>query len=279
MKDKRIDWTAAAVFALVLALSSLWGAHERAATAKEKAADLQAKAQAEERDLVQQSELPVLSKKETSVLRELISALENRKLKEASIVISREEELFVELFYEKMDGRRYLFDGQNLKAEIDGEGLVLTKAGTVFYGSFQGGRPHGSCLALQVVDLEAPRYDYADGLWQNGVMEGEGSTGYCYYQGGPIEEARAVCRKGRFSGNLMEGKVTYRTTNDKKEAAVWNITVKDGVVVLDDRWTYLKDQREYQLMATDNDSHAYVLGEDQARQPMWANILQWEEEN
>lgn len=191
--------------------------------------------------------------------------------------MNREEELFVELFYEKMDGRRYLFDGQNLKEEIDGEGMVLTKAGTVFYGSFQGGRPHGLCLALQVVDLEAPRYDYADGLWQNGVMEGEGSTGYCYYQGGPMEEARAVCRKGQFSGNLMEGQITYRTTNDKKEATVWNITVKDGVVVLDDRWTYLEDRRGYQLMATDNDSHAYVLGEDQAWQPMWANILQWEE--
>ncbi|MCC8025450.1 MAG: hypothetical protein LIP16_09150 [Clostridium sp.] len=271
------DWTAAAAFVLVLGVSSLWGEYQRADMAREKAETFQEKAQERERALEQQERSPALSGEERKALEEIASALGKKNLKEAAGVMNREEELLAGLFYETMAGRRYLYDGAALNEEIEGEGLVLTKAGTVFYGAFEGGRPQGQCLALQVVELDAPRYDYSDGLWQNGVMEGRGHTGYCYYERSPVGEARDVCRRGQFSGNLMEGRIAYITTNEKGEESLWEFDVEAGVTVLDDSWTYLSSLEEYQLISVDNDHHAYVLGEDQARQPMWANTLLWDE--
>ena len=65
---------------------------------------------------------------------------------------------------------------------MEGEGLVLTMPKTLYYGTFKGGRPEGECTALQVVELDAPRYDYSQGIvegWEDG---GLGHTGYCYYE-------------------------------------------------------------------------------------------------
>lgn len=276
MNHRIIDWTAAAAFTLALGVSSLWGEYERADIAKEKAEAFQEKAQVVERDF-QQEASPILSQDQRNVLEEIAAALERENLEEAARVINREEDLLTGLFYETMDSRRYLYSDRELKEDIEGEGMVLTKAGTVFFGSFKDGRPHGKCLVLQVVELDAPRYDYSDGLWQNGMMEGEGHTGYCYYEGSPIGEARDVCKRGQFSGNLMEGPITYTTINDKNEEAVWEISVREGTAVLDDNWTYLEDLGEYQIMSVDNDNHAYMLSEEQSLQPIWANIFLWDE--
>ena len=112
------------------------------------------------------------------------------------------------LFYEVMDGARYLYDGRSFSQSMEGEGLVLTMPKTLYYGTFKGGRPEGECTALQVVELDAPRYDYSQGLWKDGKMEGLGHTGYCYYETSPEGEARDVCKTGRFSGDRLEGEVT-----------------------------------------------------------------------
>ena len=46
---------------------------------------------------------------------------------------------------------------------------------------------------------------------------------------------------------------------------------------LDDRWTYLEEEKEYQLLSKENKGHAYILSEEQAALDMWKNILVWEE--
>ena len=63
-----------------------------------------------------------------------------------------------------------------------------------------------------------------------------GHTGYCYYENSPRGEARDVCKTGRFSGDRLEGEVTYTTLNQEGETSTWKLEVKDGTVQLDDRW-------------------------------------------
>lgn len=275
MNNRIIDWTAAVAFVLVLGISSLWGGYVRMNDTGVKEEGVETQAAKETLEELERG--PVLREEERDVLEEIASSMKERDLREAARIMNRQEEILVSLFYETMDSQRYLYDGMELKGEIEGEGMVLTKAGTVFYGSFQDGMPHGTCLALQMVELDAPRYDFADGIWQNGRMEGEGHTGYCYYENVPPGEAGDVCRKGEFSGDLMEGEITYITTNDKNEDSTWKFTVKDGKVEIDESWNYLEKSGEYQLMSLEDDSHAYVMGEEQMGLAVWANQLRWEE--
>ena len=102
-----------------------------------------------------------------------MEALEAQDLESAARVMDRGEEELLTLFYEVMDGTRYLYDGQSFSLSIEGKGLVLTMPKTLYYGAFKGGRPEGDCTALQVVELDAPRYDYSQGLWKDGKMEGD----------------------------------------------------------------------------------------------------------
>ena len=90
-------------------------------------------------------------------------------------------------------------------------------------------------------------------------------------------EARDVCKTGRFSGDRLEGEVTYTTLNQEGETSTWMLEVKDGTVQLDDRWIYIEERGEYQLMSQEDDSHAYIMDEKLAGQPVWINLLAWEE--
>ena len=86
-------------------------------------------------------------------------------------------------------------------------------------------------------------------------------------------EARDVCKTGRFSGDRLEGEVTYTTLNQEGETSTWKLEVKDGTVQLDDRWIYIEERGEYQLMSQEDDSHAYIMDEQLADQPVWINLL------
>ena len=224
-----------------------------------------------------QSCLPDVTESQKAVLDKIIKALEAQDLETAAQVMDSGEEELVTLFYEVMDGARYLYDGRSFSQSMEGEGLVLTMPKTLYYGTFKGSRPEGECTALQVVELDAPRYDYSQGLWKDGKMEGLGHTGYCYYETSPEGEARDVCKTGRFSGDKLEGEVTYTTLNQEGETSTWKLEVKDGTVQLDDRWIYIEERGEYQLMSQEDDSHAYIMDEKLADQPVWINLLAWEE--
>lgn len=221
--------------------------------------------------------LPDVTQSQKEVLAEIMEALEAQDLETAARVMDREEETLMTLFYEAMGGTRYLYDGQSFSGSIEGMGLVLTMPKTLYYGTFQNGKPEGECTALQVVELDAPRYDYSQGLWKDGKMEGQGHTGYCYYETGPEGEARDVCKTGRFSGDRMEGEVTYTTLNQEGETSTWKLETKDGTVQLDHRWIYIEERGEYQLMSQEDDSHAYIMDGNLADQPVWINLLAWEE--
>lgn len=220
---------------------------------------------------------PLLEEEQAAVLREIWEALEQGDLKAAARIMERERDALTALVYETMDGQRYLWDGEMLRQDIDGKGLVLIKPSSVFYGNFRDGQPEGQCEVLQTVNLSAPRYDYSQGVWEHGKMEGMGRTGYCYYEKVPAGEAESVCKSGMFSKDRMEGEITYESTGGEGGGSRFHMAVRAGVVELDDRWAYLEEEKEYQLLSKENKGHAYILSEEQAALDMWRNILVWEE--
>ncbi|GLC79934.1 hypothetical protein [Lacrimispora brassicae] len=172
----------------------------------------------------------------------------------------------------------FMYDGTRVKGEISsGKGLVFVKASTVFYGNFASGKPEGECTALQVLELEeGKRYDYSYGTWVKGKMNGNGECGYNYYDGVSEGITKLNAKRGAFQDDLMQGEITYTSTNAEGEAAVWQFYVADGVIVKDDRW--IKDTDDsggpiYKLMAKDDDIHAYILGESAIGEDRWKNLL------
>ena len=284
MKDRKysvMDRTAAAAFAIVLGISGIWGLKEQEnAPGENRAADSAEESGAEQNAagrVSRESAAVVLDEKQMETVSDIMAALEKGNLKEAASVMEREADMLADMFYTAMDGVRYLFDGSSFQADIDGRGMVFTKAGTVYYGTFKAGKPEGQCTALQVVDLDAPRYDYSQGIWKDGRMEGKGHTGYCYFERSPEGEARDICKTGTFSQDLMEGDVVYTSMNEEDQVSTWKLRVEHGIAIMDDRWDYVESTGEYQLLSEDNDNHAYVVEEDQAAMPMWVNLLIWEE--
>jgi len=212
--DTRTDMAAATAFAVVLGISAFWGQHDRAydqahgrtgsaygrmyeqAGPEDENGNPVSKADAypDTAGAVQAAEgpgenparpggedaeiLPDVTESQKAVLDEIMEALEAQDLESAARVMDRGEEELLTLFYEVMDGTRYLYDGQSFSLSIEGKGLVLTMPKTLYYGAFKAGRPEGDCTALQVVELDAPRYDYSQGLWKDGKMEGDGHAGY-----------------------------------------------------------------------------------------------------
>jgi len=131
-----------------------------------------------------------------------------------------------------------MYDGAAMRGKIStGKGLVFVKASTVFYGNFDYGKPEGECTALQVLELEeGKRYDYSYGTWANGKMNGNGECGYNYYDGVTEDITKLNAKRGIFKNDLMQGEITYSSTNAEGETSVWQFEVADGVIIKDDRW-------------------------------------------
>lgn len=218
---------------------------------------------------------PVLSEKELLALQELTAALQSDRGDAVARILDRKQETFVRIFYDALKGERWLFDGTNFSREIEGEGLVLTLPSTVFYGEFHQGNPDGTATALQFVNVDSPRYNYSRGLWKDGRMEGEGMTGYCYYETIPSGEHKRTEKKGRFKENRLEGEFEYKIVGGDGSISLWTMKAERGVLVLDEKWKYLEEEKEYQLTADNQEGHAYLLSEDQAAQPIWENLILW----
>ena len=224
-----------------------------------------------------QQQAPVLGEEQLSVVKAINQALEQENRKEAVRILEQQQDLLAGMFYETLKGGRYLFDGEELRPLTEGEGLVFTKPGALFFGSFAEGKPEGECLALQLISFEAPRCDYSSGFWKAGKMEGSGVTGYCYYEAVPENQPREIKKTGTFKGNMMDGTILYESTSPQGETVKWEVTAKDGVTQLDESWIYLEKEGEYQLPSSENGRNAYILSKDQVSQPVWRNLIEWEE--
>lgn len=281
IKEKHRLWIAlAGLYAVVLPVSGLMG------TAEEKRQKVQIQSEsawelnpADEQNTegseTASGELKP-AKEQLDVAEQIFSALGSLDMEQAARIMDREQELLADLFYGVMEGKRYLYTPSGFTGRIEGEGMVFTMPGTVFYGYFKDGKPRGECLALQFINVDSPRYNYSYGIWRDGRMTGYGSTGYCYYENIPQGETARTVKQGNFKNDLLEGEISYETTGADGTVSHWYMAVSQGVTVIDTRWTWLEEQKEYQLMSADAQSHGYLISEEQLSQVMWTNLLGWE---
>lgn len=228
-------------------------------------------------DRVEEPAVPSLDEDQKAILEDVARLLQEGNLQEAAACILDHEQKLQYLFYQVMEGKRYLYKDGVLSEELEGKGLVLKKPLSVFYGTFQKGLPEGEGIALQGIYLEGMRYDYSDGLWEQGKMNGEGVVGYHYFQGSQGEENQAVQKEGNFIMDLMDGDITYRTTNSDGETTIWDMTASQGKTKLDARWVREEEKQDYYLPSNQTSSHTYVLPDSAVDEVRWRNMLLWEE--
>ena len=229
-------------------------------------------------DSFSQSEAPELNEQERAAVQRLAAAVKSGNKERIASELLADGDTLSWLYYETFGEERYRYDGTEFRTDLAGEGMVLTGAASVFYGSFGENGPEGRCTALQAVELEKPRYDYSEGIWKDGRMDGAGVSGYRYYQGPPQGEAEEIRREGRFVRGKMEGTITYRNTGSDGVTATYTMEVKEGVTQPDDRWIPGPEEGVYHLEADDNPAYAYALTEEEMKQPRWVNLLVWDVE-
>ena len=217
-----------------------------------------------------------LTPEQLDAVKRIDSALSSQDMEQAARILDKEQDILATLFNENRAESRYLYTPSGFTSQIEGEGMVFTMPGTVFYGFFKDGKPRGECLALQFINVDSPRYNYSYGIWRNGKMTGYGSTGYCYYENVPLGENVKTVKQGNFKDDLLEGEISYETKDIDGTISHWYMAVSEGVTVIDTRWTRLEESKEYQLMSADAQSHAYLIGDDQIGQVMWMNLLGWD---
>lgn len=229
-------------------------------------------------DSSSQSEAPELNEQERAAVQRLAAAVKSGNKERIASELLADGDTLSWLYYETFGEERYRYDGTEFRTDLAGEGMVLTGAASVFYGSFGENGPEGRCTALQAVELEKPRYDYSEGIWKDGRMDGAGVSGYRYYQGPPQGEAEEIRREGRFVRGKMEGTITYRNTGSDGVTATYTMEVKEGVTQPDGRWIPGPEEGVYHLEADDNPAYAYALTEEEMKQPRWVNLLVWDVE-
>lgn len=218
--------------------------------------------------------LPEAGEEERGQLAALFGELAQGDLEAAARRLEEQGDIFAGLYYETMGGGLYRFDGKDFREALQGRGMVLAGPSLVFYGDFGENGPEGDCLALQAVSLNAPRYDYAKGNWQDGRMEGEGETGYCYYEEIPQGEPALASRRGNFSQDRMEGEVSYGTQDQEGTGSQWELRTAGGVIQTDPRWEYDEQAGEYRLLSQDG-RNEYVVAEGNMEDAVWRNLLVW----
>lgn len=220
---------------------------------------------------------PLLDEDQRTILDGVTKALKEDDFEQGGTLLLDNEQKLQYLFYQTLEGRQYLYKDGRLSQKLEGEGLVLKKPMSVFYGTFQKGIPQGEGAALQGIVLDGLRYDYSEGNWKDGKLNGKCTVGYHYYRGIQGDENQAVERTGEFVDDLMEGSFTYQTTNTDGEVTVWDMAAEEGRTKLDDRWLHDDEKHYYYLPSKDNSSHTYVLADDQVKEQRWRNMLVWEE--
>lgn len=224
-----------------------------------------------------EKEESLISDEEQRLLMLLEESLKNTDLPAAAAVLNENEQAFRDLYYNTMGGNAYFFNGQEAGFTAEGEGICFQSFSTVFFGTFDEEGLEGPGLALQAIRLEHPRYDYSAGNWENGRLSGNGIIGYCYYEGINEEEAREIKKEGTFIRDLMDGPVTYTSINSKGVETVWSFTAKQGLTLIDDKWEYDQDKKEYHLPSDLDSSRIYMQEENSLQEVRWKNMIPWKE--
>lgn len=232
-----------------------------------------------------------LTDHEAELLYELYHDMENGELDDAARLLNENADAFKQITDETFAGERYLIrvDEQEeeelpqrilleeLSEDSERRGLVLSRYNTAFFGDFGSGRPEGDCTAIQAIVLDEPRYTYASGIWQGGKMNGQGTTGYLYYEKVPESGFVMAEKYGNYTDDFLDGMFFYRTENADGETLRWQIQAEMGVTILDERWIRRESGDGYFLPADNQPERAYVLGAERAEAAIWNNLIGWED--
>lgn len=221
--------------------------------------------------------LPVLDPDQIEILDAVIVYLNDENPGEAAAKLLENEQKLQYVFYQVLKGEQYLYRDGTLSEELEGKGLVLKKPLSIYYGSLQDGVPEGEGICLQGIYLEGMRYDYSQGTWNAGKMQGDGVVGYHYYEGVSGEENVAVQKEGVFVDDLMDGALVYRTTNSEGETSTWNMEAQQGKTKLNESWIQDAENGQYDLPSNENQSHTYVLMQEEVEEVRWRNMIPWSE--
>lgn len=221
--------------------------------------------------------VPELDEDQISILEDLTKELRDRNYEGGGALLLDNEQKLQYLFYQTLQGEPYIYKSGKLSRDLEGEGLVLKKPMSVFYGSLKDGVPEGEGAALQGIVLDGQRYDYSDGYWKGGKLNGPCTVGYHYYEGAQGGESQAVERKGMFVEDLMSGSFVYQTISADGEVTVWDMEAEDGRTKLDERWIYDEEKEYYYLPSKEISSHTYVLPDNAVGEQRWRNMLPWVE--
>lgn len=207
--------------------------------------------------------------------QKLFEALSDEKYGEAADCLYAQEDI-LESFYETtLGGECYLYDGESLKKEDSGYGLLVNQSGIAYLGDWKNGLPDGEGTAIRVLVLDDIRYDLSSGGWKEGKMNGDGVTGYCYYNGVEEPRIREIWKKGTFEENLMSGEIAYSSINAAGEEIQWKILAEGGKTVVDERWTASEENTQFRLSSETSDLHDYVLQAGRTDEVMWKNMVEW----
>lgn len=267
---------AAAVLLAAAAGSAVHGKNQREAESLAQSAEesIRAEAEAALRESIA-NQVPELSDSQIQLLDGIESAVRGKNLETAARMMAEHGERLWVLFYDLLDGQPYLYHDGILQKKLEGQGLLIRRPTSVYVGNLLDGKPEGEGTALQVVELEYPRYDYSSGTWKDGEMNGEGGIGYRYYDGAG-DENQAAWREGTFVDDRMDGKLTYSTTNGAGETSTWSMTAEAGKLVIDDRWIFDEEKGIYQLMSNEENGNAYVVGKEVVEETRFQNLIPWE---
>ena len=124
VKNRKEGLAAAAIAGAVLGISCVWGNYDRGQEL--------ALRQKESQTVAETSQESRLSQSQLGLLEEIFAALEQEDMElGASLLLGSQEEL-AELFYQTMEGERFLYREGGVSPEIEGEGLVLAMQGWYF---------------------------------------------------------------------------------------------------------------------------------------------------
>lgn len=220
---------------------------------------------------------PVLEEDQIKLLDGLTEVLKSRDLEAAGTMLLDNEQKLDYLFYQVMKGERYLYRAGELSADLEGEGLVMTRPMAASYGTFQNGAPEGAGVAVQGIELDGLRYDYADGVWKAGKLNGKATAGYHYYEGVGDGESREVKKNGTFVEDRIDGAFTYETLSVDGEVTVWDMEAEDGKTKLGGNWLHDDEKQYYYLPSREISNHTYVIPDSEVEEVRWRNLLPWEE--
>ena len=235
-----------------------------------------------------QKELPV-SDTEEELLSNIYEAMTQARYADTARLLNENEKMFTDLLAKTLTEEKYCYweteyengtvirNLEPLSSSERMEGMVLTRYNTIFYGTFENGKPEGECHAIQAMILDEPRYTFAEGIWKNGKMNGEGRTGYHYYLNAPEKGFSMTDKSGIYVDNLLDGVFVYQTESVLGEKLSWEIEADKGVTVITEKWKHFPFRKEYMLGAKEDSARSYVLSEEKAGALIWNNLITWDE--